>query len=100
MLSVTETPAGLTVSVQLTPRASRDKILKIHNGALKIAIQAPPVDNAANTALVSFLAKTFALSKRDILIVSGHTAKRKSLALNGLSKARLYQILADLMVSE
>jgi uncharacterized protein (TIGR00251 family) len=93
MPNITETPSGLIINALLTPRSSRNKILKIHDGALKIAIQAPPVDGAANDELVKFLAKTFGLARRDILITSGHAAKRKTLALSGLTKKQLLDIL-------
>ena len=96
VLTVTETTNAVTIGVRLTPRSSRNKILKIHDGALKIAIQSPPVDNAANDELVKFLAKTFALAKRDIAIISGHTSKRKTLTLGGITKEKLLQTLANL----
>jgi uncharacterized protein (TIGR00251 family) len=99
MPTITETPAGLTISVQLTPRSSRNKILKIHDGALKIAIQAPPVDGAANDELVKFLAKTLGLSKRDVTIISGQTGKRKTLAISALTKQQLQQTLSRLNLS-
>jgi uncharacterized protein (TIGR00251 family) len=70
--------------------------LKIHDGALKIAIQAPPVDNAANDQLVRFLAKTFALPRRDVSIVSGHTGKRKTVTLGGITREQFLRILASL----
>jgi uncharacterized protein (TIGR00251 family) len=100
MLNLRETPSGLAISVQLTPRSSRNKILKIHDGALKIAIQAPPVDGAANDELIRFLAKTFSLPKSNIQITSGHTGKRKVLALNGITKAQFSEILAELRIGE
>ncbi|MDR2462402.1 MAG: DUF167 domain-containing protein [Verrucomicrobiales bacterium] len=96
MLTISDNQHGLTVSVHLTPRSSRDKILKIHDGALKIAIQAPPVDNAANDQLVRFLAKTFALPRRDVSIVSGHTGKRKTVTLGGITREQFLRILASL----
>ncbi|MDR1191200.1 MAG: DUF167 domain-containing protein [Verrucomicrobiales bacterium] len=98
MPTVSENRTGVTVSVHLTPRSSRDKILKIHDGALKIAIQAPPVDNAANDELIKFLAKTLDLSKRDVVIVSGRSSKRKTVAISGITKEKILQTLATLNV--
>lgn len=61
----------------IQPRAKRDQILGEHNGAVKIRIQAPPADGAANKALVALLAKEFAVSKSRVVIEHGAGGRRK-----------------------
>ena len=81
-------PGGLRLAVRLSPRASRNKIEGIATGAdgkpvLKIRLTAPPVDGAANAALIDFLAQTLGLRKAEIVIRSGETSRLKLLHLSG-----------------
>jgi uncharacterized protein (TIGR00251 family) len=57
----------------------------MHGGAIKIRIAAPPVENAANEALVAFVAKALGVSKRSVQIVSGISSRRKVLAIEGVT---------------
>ncbi len=72
-------PDEVTFRVRVAPRASRVRCLGEHDGALKIALTAPPVDGAANAALVTFLAKALGVPKTAIAIVRGERAKSKGL---------------------
>jgi uncharacterized protein len=56
----------------------------MHDGAIKIRIAAPAVENAANLALVEFVAKQLGIAKRSVRIVSGHTSRRKMLEIDGV----------------
>ncbi|HXG20749.1 MAG TPA: DUF167 family protein [Methylomirabilota bacterium] len=71
------TAEGLIVRVHLQPRAARDRLLGLHGGALKIALTAPPVDNAANTALLSFLAELVQVPRSALTIISGVKSREK-----------------------
>ncbi|MHB1862953.1 MAG: DUF167 domain-containing protein [Gemmatimonadaceae bacterium] len=75
---------GVRVSVHVQPRAARSEIAGVHGQALKVRLHAPPVDGAANEALVAFLADTFALPRRAVRIVSGHAGRAKIVELDGL----------------
>ncbi len=77
----------LTVEVQ--PRASRTEIVGWRDGTLRVRLAAPPVDGAANDALVAFLADRLDLPKRQVVIVGGATARRKRLRVEGLDRAEL-----------
>lgn len=95
-------PGGLRLAVRLSPRAARNGVDGVAADAegralLKIRLTAPPVDGAANAALVDFLAEGLALRKADIDIKSGHAGRTKILHLAGDSAmlgARLEQLLA------
>src|SRR5690554_2878245 len=67
----------------LQPRDDRDAIIGLHNGALKIRIGAPPVNDAANEALCRFIANTFKVSKSQVQLESGQTSRHKHLQVNG-----------------
>jgi uncharacterized protein (TIGR00251 family) len=77
------------VKVRVVPRASRSEIVGEHDGALRIRIAAPPVDDAANEELIRLLARTFKVSRSAVSIISGHTAKVKLVQIAGGSPALL-----------
>jgi len=79
---------GVRLAVRLTPRASRDGLDGIVVGAdgrpaLQLRLAAPPVEGAANKALIAFLADALKLRKSDIAIKSGETSRLKILILTG-----------------
>ena len=79
---------GVRLAVRLTPRASRnglDGIVQDADGrpALQLRLAAPPVEGAANAALIAFLADALDLRKSDIAIRSGKTGRLKILHLSG-----------------
>jgi uncharacterized protein (TIGR00251 family) len=91
------TESGVRLALRLTPRASRNGVDGIVADAegrplLKLRLVAPPVEGAANEALIAFLAKTLALRKADIAIRSGETSRVKILHLAGDSAAILQKL--------
>ena len=94
-------PGGVRLALRLTPRASRNGVDGITADAegrplLKLRLVAPPVEGAANEALIAFLAKTLSLRKADITIRSGETSRVKILHLAGDSAAILQKLDACL----
>lgn len=73
----------LTVHVQ--PRAARTQVAGLHGDALKIRLNAPPVDGRANDALCAFLAEMFGVPRRAVEIVQGETARRKIVRIEGVT---------------
>ena len=82
---MTTTTDGVRFEVQLAPRASRDAVLGEHDGALKIALTAPPVEGAANAALIAFLADHLGCAKRDVRITRGQSSRRKTIEVHGVT---------------
>lgn len=78
---------GCVVNVRVIPRASKNQIQGVMGDALKIRLQAPPVDGKANDALVRFLADTLELPVRNISLLSGETGRNKRIWLSGLDAA-------------
>jgi uncharacterized protein (TIGR00251 family) len=88
---------GVRLALRLTPRAARNGVDGIAVDAegrpiLKLRLVAPPVEGAANEALIAFLAKTLSLRKADIAIRSGETSRVKILHLAGDSAALLQKL--------
>ncbi len=67
----------LLLRVHVQPRAGRDAIVGWHGDALKVRIQAPPVDGRANGHLVRFLAGVFDVPRARIEVLSGQTGRKK-----------------------
>ena len=76
-----------SLAVKLQPRASKNEIVP-HGGIgdeLKIKVTAPPVDFAANEALIEFLAEKLNCGRKQIEIIRGHKSRHKTLKLPGLT---------------
>ncbi|MBE2250272.1 MAG: DUF167 domain-containing protein [Myxococcus sp.] len=69
------------------PRASRTKVVGEHDGRLKIALSAPPVDGEANAALIDFLAGALRVKKAQVALVEGDTSRRKRVRVDGVAEA-------------
>ena len=78
-------PADLVIHVQ--PRATRTAVVGAHGDAIKIRLAAPPVDGAANEALVRFLAERLGVRPSDVTIVRGVTGRRKVVRVAGMTTA-------------
>ena len=89
MIDYSEKDGHLTFKVRVVPRASRSEIVGEHDGALRVRIAAPPVDGAANEALVRLLARKLGVSRGAIEITGGQTAKLKVISVIGVSPAAL-----------
>ncbi len=86
---------GLLLAVKLQPRASMNEICGALGDELRIKVTAPPVDAAANEALLRFLAEVLDCPRSRIVLVRGHTSRHKSIRLQGLDAA---MVISKLMV--
>ena len=84
-LRIRERDGAITFEVRVAPRASRNRIVGVQEGALKVALTAPPVDGAANEALKKLLAKAVGVAKSDVEILRGDRARIKVLRIHGVS---------------
>jgi uncharacterized protein (TIGR00251 family) len=75
------------VSVHVQPRASRSEVVGTHGAALKVRLLAPPVDGAANDALVALLAERLGVPRRAVRIVAGMTSRAKTVEIDGTTEA-------------
>jgi uncharacterized protein len=89
-----EVSGGTLLSVKLQPRASKNEIGAALGNELKIKVTAPPVDAAANQALVEFLAETLGCSRGRVELIRGHTSRHKIIMLHGFAPADILQQLS------
>ena len=92
---LTETPDGAVLNLRVVPRAAKNAIQGELGDALKIRLCAPPVDGAANAALVEFLAEAFDLPRARVQILSGATSRTKRVLLSGCSSSMVRSILTS-----
>jgi uncharacterized protein len=84
---------GLLLAVKVQPRASRNEISGALGNELRIKVTAPPVDAAANEAVVRLLAETLDCPRGRIEILRGHTSRHKVLKLHGIAAAAVMERL-------
>lgn len=68
---------GIRIRVRVQPRSSRNRIAGVYGDAIKLSVTAPPVDGAANTAVIALLADVFDVPKGAVAIVAGRTSRDK-----------------------
>ncbi len=91
---LTEEDDGVTFAVRLIPRAGKSGVVGLHDGALKIRVAAPPVDGAANEALIAYVARLLKIPKRAVTLASGETSKNKRLRVTGVDKQSILELIA------
>ena len=84
-LPVTERGGAVRFAVHVQPRASRSEVAGLHGDALKVRLAAPPVDGAANEALVAVLAEALGVPRRAVRIASGLTSRGKVVEVVGVA---------------
>jgi hypothetical protein len=84
-----EEQGGVRVEVHVVPRAAKSAVVGVHGDRLKVALAAPPVDGAANRALIAFFARALRVRERDVALLRGERSRKKTLAIAGASAAAL-----------
>ena len=78
-------PDGVWLSIKLQPRASANEIGEALGNELRVKVTAPPVDSAANEALIRFLADKLDCARNQVELVRGQTSRHKVIKLHGLT---------------
>ena len=94
-LNIREKKDSITIECRISPKSRKDSINNIHNGALSIALKAPPIENKANISLIKFLAKQLKIPKKNISLIKGSTSKNKVIEIQGISKDELESFLSN-----
>ena len=84
-LALRPTLTGVRLELRVLPRAPRNLIDGVREGRLVVRVTAPPVDGAANAAVIALLSRTLELPKRVIRLVAGDTARNKSVEIDGIA---------------
>lgn len=82
------------INVYVQPRASKTAVAGMHGGCVKIRLAAPPVDGAANAALIEFVAEQVGVAKSRVRITAGLTSRRKTIEVDGVTTEELAGALA------
>lgn len=85
MIQITERDGSVTFTVRVQPRASRTALVGEIDGAIKIRLAAPPVDGAANLALLRFLSRLLGISESSIEVISGARSRTKIIRVRGIT---------------
>lgn len=85
---------GTMIAIKLQPRASKSEIGEALGDELRIKVTAPPVDAAANEALLRMLADTLDCPRGSVQLVRGNTSRHKSVFVRGMSAAEVLQKLS------
>lgn len=80
-------------AVHVQPRASRSEMAGQFGAALKVRLQAPPVDGAANEGLAELLAGLLNVPKRAVRIVAGLSSRNKTVEVDGTTEAAVRALL-------
>jgi len=94
-IEISENFAGRTVTfcVRVQPRASCDEITGVVEGALRIRLTAPAVENRANEALCEFLATLLKRPKSAVRILSGDHSRTKRVVIEGVTREQVEALL-------
>jgi uncharacterized protein (TIGR00251 family) len=84
--------AAITVDILVQPRASRARIGPLHDGRLKVAVTAPPVDGEANAAVIELFARALSVPRGKVEVIAGATSRRKTLRLTDVTAAQLAEL--------
>lgn len=79
------TAAGVEIDVRVIPRAGKSAIGGVRDGRLLVRVAAPPVEGAANDAIIELLSKLLDCPRRAVRIVSGEKSRSKRLAVDGVT---------------
>ena len=82
-----------SIGIYVQPRASKTEISGMHAGMLRIRLAAPPVDGAANAALVAFIAARLDIPKSRVRVMSGLASRRKVVRVEGMTEVAVVAAL-------
>ena len=97
--TILERPGRLRIAVRVQPRASRNRLTGLIGDAVKIQLTAPPVEGAANAALIAFLAEILEVSRSRIRVVTGDHSRSKVVEIEADDPVALEARLAALLPS-
>ena len=93
-MTIQPVAGGVRFTVRVQPRASRSEVCGMHGDALRVRLAAPPVDGAANEALIELLADELDVARRSIRIVSGGASRSKMVQVDGIEPDLIERLAA------
>ncbi len=92
---ISSTPKGLFIILKIQPRASRNQVDGVQNGALKVRLTAPPIEGEANRALLDFLSDILRLRKSALSIEAGLKSREKRVKVEGIKLEELEELFSE-----
>ena len=89
----TRADGTVLLHLHIQPKASRSRIVGLHDGCLKLSIAAPPVDGKANRAVVQFVADFLGVPARDVVVQTGAHSRRKIVGVSHADIARIRRLI-------
>lgn len=99
-LDIREGNGFCLLRIRVTPKSAKNEIMGVTNGCLRLKINSPPVDGAANENAREFLAKLLGRPKRDFVLERGQTSREKVFKIIGLNEAELRSLLLSCFKSD
>lgn len=93
-LEIDDSENGARFRVRVKPRASKSRVLGPRDGALEVAVAAPPVDGEANAELTRTLARALSVARTAVTVAAGEKSRHKTICVNGLSASAVRAALA------
>jgi uncharacterized protein len=87
--------ADVVIDVRVIPRARKSQFDGIRDGRIVVRLAAPPVDNAANEALVAFLAEALGLPRRNLRIAAGERSRNKRVEIEGATREHIERVASQ-----
>jgi len=86
---VVKEKTSTTIKMKVLPRSSSNSIEGLENGEWKVKLTAPPVEGAANTALIHYLSDVLGVPRRFVTIIGGQNSRNKLVQIDGLTAAEV-----------
>ena len=90
-----QTPTGIALNLHCQPGAKLTKVVGLHDGCLKISLQAPALENKANEMLLTWLAKRLKVPQKQIQLLSGQNSRIKRVEIWGsITAEQIIEVLS------
>jgi uncharacterized protein (TIGR00251 family) len=94
VLFIKETANGVIFHIHVVPKSAKNEVAGVQGDAVKLKINAPPVEGKANAACIKFLSEILGVRKNQVNIVSGHTSRKKTVAIEGRGKKDIEVVIS------
>lgn len=88
-MSTRNIEGGVSIEILVQPRASRARFGPVHGDRIKVSVTSPPVDGAANQSVIELVSRTFGVARRDVVVTSGQSSRRKTVRVLGINDLRV-----------
>lgn len=91
--AIRESDGGVTFAVRVIPRSGRNEVAGMQGDAMKVKLTAPPVEGAANAALIHFFADRLDVRRSAVSIIAGERNRNKTVRIEGVTREQIEELL-------